>query len=576
MKKIIVLLAVTLLINLSAFGGERYFKFEIDSRGQLEQITRLVSIDDVDGLTVYAYATDDDFAAFEALGYDCEILPHPGALIKPRTAAAAADMAAWDAYPAYDAYVDMMYQFAADYPAICQVVNAGYSAQGREILFARISDNVAVEEDEPEVMYTSSMHGDELVGFILTLRLIDSLLTTYGADARVTNMVDNMEIWINPLANPDGTYAGGDLTVFGATRYNSYGIDINRNFPDPDDGDHPDGHTWQAETQVMMNMAETHSFVLSANFHGGAEVVNYPWDTWYRRHTDDAWFQTLSHEYADTAQANSYAGYMDYLDDGITNGYDWYPVSGGRQDYMTYWFGCRETTIELSDIKLVPETTLPNYWLYNRSSLLNYLEHALYGIRGVVTDFTTGLPVAAVIEVLGYDNDIDSSQVYTDPDVGDYHRMLPAGTYDLQFTAEGYLPQTVTGITLATAASAVRVDIQLLPQSADADGDGVLDSIDNCPGVYNPDQTDSDGDDEGDACECCRGTVGNANCDAADEVDITDITRLIDYLYLSHEELCCPEEANANNDSEDVVDISDITKLIDFLYISHPPLENCF
>jgi len=44
---------------------------------------------------------------------------------------------------------------------------------------------------------------------------------------------------------------------------------------------------------------------------------------------------------------------------------------------------------------------------------------------------------------------------------------------------------------------------------ADADGDGVLDSSDNCPSVANLDQADADGDGVGDACEgptCCGAT----------------------------------------------------------------------
>jgi hypothetical protein len=34
----------------------------------------------------------------------------------------------------------------------------------------------------------------------------------------------------------------------------------------------------------------------------------------------------------------------------------------------------------------------------------------------------------------------------------------------------------------------------------DEDGDGVLDLLDNCWGVYNPDQSDRNGDGTGDAC----------------------------------------------------------------------------
>ncbi len=64
----------------------------------------------------------------------------------------------------------------------------------------------------------------------------------------------------------------------------------------------------------MMALADAETFVLSANFHGGVEVVNYPWDTWERRHPDDDWFIDLSRDYADLAQADSPAGYMTTLE----------------------------------------------------------------------------------------------------------------------------------------------------------------------------------------------------------------------------------------------------------------------
>ena len=73
---------------------------------------------------------------------------------------------------------------------------------------------------------------------------------------------------------------------------------------------------------------------------------------------------------------------------------------------------------------------------------------------------------------------------------------------------------------------------------------------------------------------CCVGTAGNINCSESEDPDISDITRLIDFLYLSHAELCCPEEADANGSGGDP-DISDITRLIDYLYLGHEPLSIC-
>jgi hypothetical protein len=455
----LLLIAFVTIAATQASAEEYYFTFKISEPKELESITRVVSIDNVQDGTVWAYATEDELAELERLGYVYELLPHPSSLIEPVMSDFVKGVKAWDVYPTYDAYVDMMYQFATDYPDLCEIVNIGYSVNGRALLFARISDNVTIEENEPEVMYSATMHGDETVGYVLMLRLIDSLLSAYGTDPRITNMVDNMEIWINPLANPDGTYASGNHTVSGATRRNANSVDLNRNFPDPWNGQHPDGNAWQPETVAMMDIAQQQSWVISANHHGGAEVVNYPWDNTITRHADDNWWQYISHLYADTAQTYSPSGYMSGFNDGITNGYDWYVAPGCRQDYMNYWHGCREATLELSNTKLPSASQLPSFWEWNKRSLLTWLEHAMYGIRGIVTDSATGLPLFATVTVLNHD--VDSSRVFTDPDVGDYYRMIYPGTYDLLFTADGYVPKTVSGVQVADLQSVVTLDVAL-------------------------------------------------------------------------------------------------------------------
>ncbi|MFZ5979531.1 MAG: FG-GAP-like repeat-containing protein [Candidatus Zixiibacteriota bacterium] len=73
---------------------------------------------------------------------------------------------------------------------------------------------------------------------------------------------------------------------------------------------------------------------------------------------------------------------------------------------------------------------------------------------------------------------------------------------------------------------------------------------------------------------CCIFYRGNTNCSDPDEPDISDITRLIDFLYISHSPLCCLEEADINGTGE-LPDISDITRLIDYLYLSHSRIVPC-
>jgi hypothetical protein len=276
-------------------------------------------------------------------------------------------------------------------------------------------------------------------------------------------------MWINPLANPDGTYFAGDDTVAGAIRFytTSEGaaseVDANRNFPSFAEGDHPDGQPWWPETEAMIALAEAKTFVLSANFHAGHEVVNYPWDTVARRHPDDAWFQDLARDWALLAQTDGPIGYMTSVNnDGITNGYDWYQIFGGRQDYMTYFHGGREVTIELSETKLLPSDELDAMWSWNRRALLDFIAHAQEGIRGTVSD-PDGTRLAATVQVVGVDRKEDGSLVRTDPTVGDFHRLLLPGLYDLQIESDGYRPQLVRGIAV-TEGEATEIDVVLYPK----------------------------------------------------------------------------------------------------------------
>ncbi|HUV31738.1 MAG TPA: dockerin type I domain-containing protein [Acidobacteriota bacterium] len=76
---------------------------------------------------------------------------------------------------------------------------------------------------------------------------------------------------------------------------------------------------------------------------------------------------------------------------------------------------------------------------------------------------------------------------------------------------------------------------------------------------------------------CCYQLTGNIDCDAAEIVDIGDLTALIRYLFIPPiPTLCCPEEANVDGDAAGIIDIGDLTGLIAYLFISPNPLpEHC-
>jgi len=337
------------------------------------------------------------------------------------------------------------------------VENFGTTTNNRQLLALKISDNVQTDEEEAEVFLSNTMHGNETTGMILLMRLADSLATNYNNNSRVTNLVNNLEIFIAPNTNPDGTYKRGNNTLEGATRTNGNSVDLNRNYPDFISGDHPDGEVWQPETVANMNFAKAHHFVMGWNGHGGTEVINYPWDTKPQLNVDDTWWQQISQAYVDTCR-KVYPNYMTHVtSSGITNGYAWYEADGSHQDWMNYYSHCREVTIEFSIDKLLGTENLRKYWNYNRHAMLVWMEWCFNkGIKGKVTD-GSGNPIHKVqVKLLNHDQ--DSTEVYTEQH-GVYYRLINPGTYNMQFTYNG-MSKTVNNV-VVPASGLVTVDVTM-------------------------------------------------------------------------------------------------------------------
>jgi hypothetical protein len=339
------------------------------------------------------------------------------------------------AYPSYPEYLAIMQDMAERYPDQCALEKWGTLPSGRQILALRITKQVSNNQARPQVLCSASMHGDETAGYWLLLKLADHLLTSNPG-----NILEDLEIYINPLANPDGAYRRSNENLRGATRGNAANVDLNRNYPDPDDGPHPDGHDYQPETKIFMQAAREHSFDLAINLHGGAEVFNYPWDTYRDRHPDTDWWRRISRDFASRAQtASGRSGYFNDRHNGVTNGHDWYAIAGSRQDYMNYYHRCREATLEVSNRKHFPSEDLPQLWNWVSPGLLGFINEARHGIHGIVIDRETSKPVAAQLTIPGHDR--SNSDVFADGSFGNLYRYLAEGDYQVLFSAPGYVPQ---------------------------------------------------------------------------------------------------------------------------------------
>ncbi len=435
------------------------------TRKALREIAPNFSVDKVtpnaDGtLNVSICVGQREYDAFERLGVPYTILSPAKPPINMATTYQQL-VSSWNRYPTYGAYLETMATFQSEFPALCDIDTIlEQTSGGHSLLVAHISNNLQDRGDKPAFFYTATMHGDEPVGYYLMLRLVHYLLHNYATDPKVQQLVDNVDIWICPLENPDGTYrySNSQLSSWYSTRYNYNGDDLNRSYPIIGQ---PVAKSYPPEVQAMMDFGAAHNFTMSANFHGGAEVVNYPWDTWettQRAHADQAWWEFVGRKFADTCHAVS-SNYMTDCYNGVTEGGDWYIITGSRQDYFNYYLGCREMTVEVSADKVVNSSYLPYYWDYINHSLLNYIGESLNGFRGIVTDSVTSEPVAARVFVENHD--LDNSHTYSRLPNGDYHRPIVGGTYQVTFSADGYYPKTLT--MTALDGQCVERDVQLVP-----------------------------------------------------------------------------------------------------------------
>ncbi|MEA2095698.1 MAG: M14 family zinc carboxypeptidase [Candidatus Cloacimonadota bacterium] len=347
-----------------------------------------------------------------------------------------------EAYHTYAEIVALADSLVTAFPSICEKHLFGTSVQGRELGALKISDNVSLDENEAEVMFDGGIHGDEVGAAENCIRFARDLCRDYGTDPYITELIDSREIWIYYMVNPDGRVADN--------RYNANGVDLNRDSGYMWDGwGNSTGAFSQIESKALRDCHYNRQFVVHTTYHSGTEYISCPWSYRADQCPDFDHILQLAGEYS---SSSGYAN-MEY-GQGCTG---MYPINGSTKDTNYGMMGAISWSMEISYNKHPSTSQIQYYYQINVPAMLSMIEYSGYGLEGVVTDANTGDAITAAVFIDDY------FPCYTDPAVGDYHKYVLPGTYDITIVANGYETQTITNVTVTANNSSV-TNFQLTPQ----------------------------------------------------------------------------------------------------------------
>ena len=248
----------------------------------------------------------------------------------------------WHTYSENIAYLDSL---RTEYPDLISAKwSIGQTHESRHIWAVRLSDNPDVDEaDEPEILLDTMHHAREIMSGEFGILWADYLCSNYGTDPVVTWLMDNRELYLVSIVNPDGVVYNETIAPGGGglwrknRRFNSpgvFGVDINRNYPYEWGGSgsspFPDSETYRGpspasepETQALMNFVDSHEFVTHQTLHTFSNVTIHPWGYTSAPSPDHDLFQHMGEV---MTRFNGYAyGYvgdlLGYTVDGVT--FDW-------------------------------------------------------------------------------------------------------------------------------------------------------------------------------------------------------------------------------------------------------------
>lgn len=350
-------------------------------------------------------------------------------------------------YPTLTEIYDSIDSVLIAHPDICRGVTIGTSVQGRPIRAVVVSDNPATEEIEPEMRIHGGIHGNEPAASTTTLHYLEVLTDEYLTSPMCEYIINNTETWIVPVLNPDGYVADN--------RYNANGVDLNRNLsymwvPWSTHGPYPfsEPETAALRDITMQSWPEIENFInpftAGLSLHTGANCFNSAWNYTENPLPEDVNLMYVQgDDYANSPGIVAFfgsGGFLVYIP-----GSSWYSTNGDVNDWSYGECGTIDHTIEVYELHQYPDWPALSNAHY--MAILSFFTNSTYGIWGTVTN-NLGTPLDAQITISTTDRPVRTQLRFcrTDVILGDYHKTLLPGTYDVQVTAEGYVPKTVTDV----------------------------------------------------------------------------------------------------------------------------------
>jgi murein tripeptide amidase MpaA len=125
-------------------------------------------------------------------------------------------------YYNYDDLTEIIKDLANRYPDLCDLESLGKSPQGRDYWMLKITNKATgSSKDKPYIWIDGNTHASEVTGSAACLYTIWYLLTNYGTDKFVSNLLDTKGIFINCRVDVDGAelYLKTPLNRTGGARF---------------------------------------------------------------------------------------------------------------------------------------------------------------------------------------------------------------------------------------------------------------------------------------------------------------------------------------------------------------------